>query len=151
VGEQVDDPLLGEAGEVGSGGIEFALEVVAFAGELVAFGEEVLVLGVEAVAFVGEPGAVGLAELAEEPCGEAALGGEFALEAAGVLLSVERAFPPGGFLLGGGGWGAAPPPLTLSPTQPLGAYATAPHVAWDDVTDTPEASSEAAEQAMPAG
>ena len=84
-GEQAGDPLFGEAGEVGPGGVEFAVEVVAFAGELVPFGEQVLVFFLEAVALLSDPGAVGLAELAEEPSGQAALSGELMLQIPGTV------------------------------------------------------------------
>ncbi len=90
---------LGDPGEVRPGRAELALQVVAFAGELVPLAKQLLVLGLEPVAFVGEPGAVGLAELPEQPGGEAALRGQFVLQIPGPLFGVERPFPPGGLLL----------------------------------------------------
>jgi hypothetical protein len=106
-GKELGGALLGEAGEVGACGVEFSVEVVAFPGELVPVGEEVLVLFLEAGPLVGEPGAVGLAELAEEAGGEAPLGGDLVLQVPDFLLRVECPFPPCCILLRGGG---GPPP-----------------------------------------
>ena len=61
VGEKFGDFLFGEAGEVGAGAFELAVEVVAFAGDQVAVGGEPFVFFVEPVAVVFDPGAVGLA------------------------------------------------------------------------------------------
>ncbi|MGA2013117.1 MAG: hypothetical protein ABSH51_21635 [Solirubrobacteraceae bacterium] len=90
-----------QARDVRASAIEFALQLGALTHELVAFEQKHLVLAAEAVAFVFDPGPVGLSELSGEIADEPPLGCDLATELAGSILGVECSLAPRCFLLGG--------------------------------------------------
>ncbi len=99
-----------EAGDVGPSAAQFAQELVAFDEKLVSVPVEAFIFLPEPVAFVFEPGPVGVAHLAQQIGDELVLHGEFPTKDTRPIFGVECPFTPAGLLLGRRRLDAAPRP-----------------------------------------